>query len=44
MGRAKFIKGFSLVELLIVISIFVVLLFLSAPLFFPENIKFDSWA
>lgn len=37
-------KGFSLVELVIVISVFVILVTIATPLFFPENVKFDSWS
>lgn len=43
----KFIKsnkGFSLIELLISISVLVILVTLATPLFFPENVKFDSWS
>ncbi len=40
----KYKKAFSLIELIIVMSLFIILFAISAPLFFPENIKFDSWA
>jgi prepilin-type N-terminal cleavage/methylation domain-containing protein len=37
-------KGFSLVELIIVIFIVGVLLFIGVPMFMPEKFKFDTYA
>lgn len=42
MGKNK--KGFSLIELIIVLLIIGILLFISAPLFVPEKLKFDQYA